>query len=152
LVVDVFELLSRLVIRDHMKFPYVKFDIFYKPVLPVVFKFGEKSFPYQALIDTGADVSIIHSEIAEQLDLDLGKGGRMQFGGICGSGVGYIHKVDLEIGGYTFQNIPIVFTKDIHPFGFGIIGHEGLFNQAKLIFELTKKQFEIIPKNYRRKQ
>lgn len=133
-----------------MKFPYVKFDVFYRPVLPVVFKYEDKSFPYQALIDTGADVSIIHAEVAEQLGLNLERGGEYPFGGICGGGIGYIHKVNLVIGGHSFENIPVVFTKDIHPYGFGILGHEGLFNKAKLVFELTKKQFEVIPKEYRK--
>jgi len=132
-----------------MKFPYVKFQIFYKPVLPVVFKFGNKSFPYQALIDTGADMAIIHAEIAEQLGLNLEKGDEYPFGGICGTGRGYIHKIDLEIGGHIFKDVPIIFTRDINPYGFGILGHEGFFNQVKLVFELRKKQFEVIPKDYK---
>jgi predicted aspartyl protease len=132
-----------------MKFAYVKFQIFYKPVLPVVFKFGNKSFPYQALIDTGADMAIIHAEIAEQLGLNLEEGDKYPFAGICGTGKGYIHKVDLEIGGCIFKNVPIIFTRDINPYGFGILGHEGFFDQVKLVFELSKKQFEIIPKTYK---
>jgi hypothetical protein len=51
-----------------MKFPYRRYEIFYKPVVPVVFKFEDKTIPYQALIDTGSDVSIIHAEIAYYLD------------------------------------------------------------------------------------
>jgi len=133
-----------------MKFPYVKFEVFYKPVLPVTFKNEGKTFRYQALIDTGADISIIHAEVAEQLGINLENNRDFQFGGICGSGVGYIHNVDLEIGGAIFKNIPVVFTRDIHSFGFGILGHEGLFGKIKLVFELSKKQFEIIPKEYKK--
>ena len=64
-----------------MKFQYVKFQMFYKPVLPVIFKFGDKSFPYQALIDTDADMTIIHAEVAEQLGIDLEKGDEYPFEG-----------------------------------------------------------------------
>ena len=134
-----------------MKFPYRKFDLFYKPVLPVVFKFEDQSFPYQALVDSGADVSIIHAEVAEQLGINVESGGKYPFGGICGSALGYIHKVDLEIGGYLIEKVPIAFSNDISPFGFGILGHEGLFNSLKLVFEFGKKQFEMIPKQYRKK-
>ena len=134
-----------------MKFPYVRYKIFYKPVVPVVFKCRSKNFFYQALIDTGADISIIPLEIALQLGIDLEKSDEYPFGGICGSGVGYIHKIDLEIGGYNFQDVPTIFTRDINPYGFGILGHEGLFDKAKLVFELAKKQFEIIPKEYKTK-
>lgn len=132
-----------------MKFSYRKYEIFYKPVVSVIFQYGEKRFPYQVLIDTGADISIIHAEIAEQLGINLEKGDRFPFGGVCGTGIGYVHKVDLEIGGYVFKNVPVIFTRDIHPYGFGILGHEGLFDKTKLVFELAKKQFEIIPKEYR---
>lgn len=132
-----------------MKFPYRKYGIFYKPVVPVVFKYKDKSFPYQALIDTGADISIVHAEIAQQLGINLESGEKFPFGGICGNGVGYIHKVDLEIGGHIIENIPIVFSNDISPYGFGILGHEGLFNKLKLLFEFGKKQFEIIQKDYK---
>jgi len=44
------------------------------------------------------------------------------------------------------ENVPIVFSNDISPYGFGILGHEGLFNKLKLVFEFGKKQIEIIPK------
>ncbi len=131
-----------------MKFPYRKYEIFYKPVVPVIFKLENKSFPYQALIDTGADICIVHAEIAEQLGISLKSGEKFPFGGICGNGMGYIHQVDLEIGGHTIQSIPVVFSSDISPYGFGILGHEGLFSKLRLVFEFGKKQFEITPKDY----
>lgn len=133
-----------------MKFPYRKYEIFYKPVVPVIFKIKGKSFPYQALIDTGSDISIVHTEIARQLGLELEKGQKYHFGGIGGEGEGFIHQIDMEIGGTTFRNIPVVFSDSIAAFGFGILGHEGLFDQIKLVFELSKKQFEIIPKTYKK--
>lgn len=132
-----------------MKFPYRKYGAFYKPVVPVIFKYKDKSFPYQALIDTGADISIIHAEIAEQLGLKLSDGEKFPFAGICGNAMGFLHRVDLGIGGHIFKDIPVVFTKDINPYGFGILGHEGLFERMKLTFEVAKKQIEIIPKNYK---
>jgi predicted aspartyl protease len=131
-----------------MKFPYRRYEIFYKPVVPVVFKFKDKSFPYQALIDTGADISIIHAEIAEQLGLKLESGEKFSFAGICGEATGFLHHIDLEIGGHVFKDVPVIFTKDINSYGFGILGHERLFSKMKLTFELAKKEIEIIPKDF----
>ena len=133
-----------------MKFPYRKYDVFYKPVLPVIFKVEEASIQYPALIDTGSDISIIHAEIAESLGLRLNNGQKYFFGGIGGRGEGFIHHVDMVIGGITFLNIPVVFTDDIVLFGFGILGHEGLFDRMKLVFEFHKKELELIPKNYKK--
>ena len=134
-----------------MKFSYVRFGIFYKPVVPVNFKFRDKTIAYQALIDTGADMTIIHAEIAQQLGIDLDKCDKHTFGGIGGQCSGYLVKIDLEIGGIIFKNVPVIFSDDIAPFGFGILGHQGLFDKVKLVFELGKKQFEIIPKEYKKK-
>lgn len=134
-----------------MKFPYRKYEVFHLPVIPVIFKCGDKSFPYQALLDSGANVSIVHAEIAEQLGLDLEKGEKFSFAGICGVASGYIHIVDIEIGGYLFADVPVVFTKEINPYGFGILGHEKLFDRMKITFEMAKKQIEIIPKDYKKR-
>ena len=73
---------------------------------------------------------------------------KFSFAGICGEATGFLHHIDLEIGSHVFKDIPIIFTKDINSYGFGILGHEGLFFKIKLIFELAKKEFEIIPKNH----
>lgn len=133
-----------------MKFPYTKYDGFFRPIIPVTFISNNNFFPYRALIDTGADLSVIHAEIAEILDIDLKTGRRHQFGGITGKGIGYIHTLNLEIGGNIFYKIPVSFSEDIAPQGHGILGHEGLFDKIKLIFELGKKQIEIIPKEYKK--
>lgn len=134
-----------------MKFPYRKYDVFYKPVVPVIFKVLEKSLQYPVLIDTGSDISIVHAEIAEQLGLKLDNGQKYSFGGIGGQGEGFIHHVDLEIGGIIFYDIPVVFSDCIAAFGFGILGHEGLFDRIRLIVEFHKKEFELIPKNYKKR-
>ncbi|MFY9484724.1 MAG: retropepsin-like aspartic protease [Patescibacteria group bacterium] len=134
-----------------MKFPYARYGPFLRPVIPIKFIHIEQSFPYQVLIDTGADVSIVHAEIADQLSLELKSGKEYPFGGITGSGMGYIHHISVDIGGLIFEKVPIVFSNDISPRGHGILGHEGLFDKMRLVFELGKKQIEIVPKDYRKK-
>lgn len=103
----------------------------------------------QVLLDTGADISIIHAEIAELLGIELIAGREHWFGGITGKGIGYIHQIDLEIGGMMFRDIPISFSDSIAPEGYGILGHEGLFNKMRLVFELGKNTIEITPKTYK---
>lgn len=133
-----------------MKFPYVRFGPFYRPVIPVTFLHKDLRFPYQALVDTGADVSVVHGEIAAQLDLDLKSGKPFHFAGISSRGIGYIHHINLDIGGTILKHVPIVFSSDISPRGYGVLGHEELFDKTRLIFEYAKRQLEIVPKNYRK--
>lgn len=134
-----------------MKFPYIRYNVFYKPVIPVIFEKNNKRYSYQALIDTGSDVSIIHFEMARELGINIKKCQKYYFGGIGGKGEGYICHINMIIGGYVIEDVPVVFSDSLADFSFGILGHEGLFDKLKLVFELNKRQFEIIPKEYKKK-
>lgn len=59
---------------------------------------------------------------------------------------GWLHKVDLTIGGHTFTEVPVIFTYQISKEGYGMIGHRGVFDKARISFDFQKKQFEIVPK------
>jgi len=126
-----------------MKFPYVRYDIFYRPVVPVIFYFKGKQFSYEMLLDTGADISLAHAELAQQLSVPIKKGKHIKVSGIAGKGAGYIHRLNVRIAGKMFNNVPIVLSKDIAAHSFGILGHEGIFNRIELVFRYNKKEFEI---------
>lgn len=132
-----------------MKFPYIRYGSFYRPVIPIAFAAHGLSFPYRALIDTGADISIVHAEIAEQLGLNLSDGEQTGFGGITGIGIGYKHNVAINIGDLVLPNVPVVFSDEIAPQGLGILGHEGLFDRLRLVFEYGKYEIEITQKRYK---
>lgn len=117
-----------------MKFSYIRFGLFHKPVVRAIFVNGETRLGYEVLLDTGADLSILHVEFAQKLRINLEEGTKMDFFGIAGNGYGYLHRVDIRIAAMTFNNVPVLFTRDIDPDGLGILGHEGLFDKMKLIF------------------
>lgn len=131
-----------------MKFPYVRFSNYYVPVIPVVLIHGSIRYDYQVLVDTGANISIIHADVATLMGVDLNSGFKQEFGGIAGGGSGHIHSIDIEIGGTAFVQVPVLFTSSITRFGFGIIGHKGLFDKLRLVFEYGKKEIELVPKTY----
>jgi len=106
-----------------MKFPYFRYGVFYRPVVPVVFKFGDRHFPYRMLLDTGADISLVHSEIAEQLGIKLAGAHKIAVTGVAGRGIGHIHILDLVISKLVFTGVPVVFCRDIPPYTYGIMGH-----------------------------
>ena len=59
-----------------MEFPYVKCEgalgSMYRPYLPVTLSYGRKSFPVgHALVDTGADMTILPLDIAHYLEVEL---------------------------------------------------------------------------------
>lgn len=138
-----------------MKFRYVKFplrersDYFgssvLKPVIPVTLSVGgSRSTMYAALIDSGADFSIFHAEIAEYLGIDVRSGKREMFGGIQGRGgsEAFLHPVTLSIGGWDYKTT-IGFSYDIAKHGYGILGQKGFFDIFVVKFDLTKEEIEL---------
>ena len=129
-----------------MKFPYLKFEEFWKPVIPVTFVSGDKKLTYRALIDSGSDINIVHAAVGEYLGIDIKKGIKHPISGISGNATGYIHKISIEIGGWIFDDIPISFSEDIAPYGFGVFGQIGFFDKFIIKFDYQKKIIEIVPK------
>lgn len=141
-----------------MKFSYKKFRVppseafpsrkyVFRPIIPVQLSWKGNSVGYEALLDSGADLCIFHAEIAELLGIPVESGKPEQFGGVVGEPAkAFIHTVDLDIGGNISSSIPVAFSRDIAPYGYGILGHEGLFNLFRVIFDLTKEQIELRPK------
>lgn len=128
-----------------MKFQYVRYGIFYRPVVPVVFYSDGKQFPYEVLLNTGADISLAHAELAQQLNILMKKGKPIKISGVAGKGNGYIHHLDVRIAGKLLKSVPIVLSNNLAPHSFGILGHEGIFDRIELVFRYSKKEFEINP-------
>ncbi len=78
-----------------MKFNYLKFPstpnepfpnrkYALRPVLPVLIKNNGQKINYGAIIDSGADHSVFHSEIGKLLGIEIEKGKKMIFWGTSG--------------------------------------------------------------------
>jgi hypothetical protein len=131
-----------------MKFSYLKYGSFYRPVIPITFVHADRTFTSWALLDTGADISIVQSEIGEQIDLDVTAGTKCTIAGVGGTTIGYYHTIDLILGGTNFSNIPVIFAEGIAEEGYSILGHQRLFDKLRLVFEYAKKEIEITLKTY----
>ena len=112
-------------------FSYAKTGLWYRPIIPVALKFNRIEFNYLALLDSGADFNIFHSDIAKILKIDLLKlKNPVNFSGISGKGVGYFTSIDIGIGN-NFINTPVVFSDDISDNGYGILGQQGFLINIK---------------------
>jgi len=141
-----------------MKFKYKKFKIppsaafperkyLLRPIIPLLITYNSRTVGYEALLDSGSDFCIFHAEVGEHLGISILEGEEEPFGGIVGEpGIAYIHKVDFVIGGNRYSSIPVGFSYDIAPYGYGILGHHGFFNIFRVIFDLKKEQIELRPK------
>ncbi len=117
-------------------FPYYFNGSNYYPIIPLIFLIGKKRIRSQALIDSGATISVFGEETAETLEVEIEKGERTILGGVGGRIVGYIHKLRVRIAGKDFL-CPIVFSRE-YLVSFNLLGREAFFRQFKIIFEEKK--------------
>lgn len=125
-------------------FEYKKIGNFWRPIIPITLKHNKKELNYVALLDSGADFNIFHSEIAEVLDIDLSKLPKSTFGGINKGTQGIMQMTVIEIGVYDYTfNAPVHFSPDISPDGYGIVGQQGFFDKFKVLFNLEARKIEL---------
>lgn len=125
-------------------FEYKKLGNFWKPIVPINLKHNKKELKYVALLDSGADINIFHSDIAQVLSIDLNALCQKSFSGIKKEARGIMYMAIIEIGidDYTF-NAPVYFSPDISPDGYGIVGQNGFFDKFKVTFNFDQKKIEL---------
>lgn len=143
-----------------MKFKYYKFpfpqksEIFgnaiLKPIIPIRISYGNNSLKYSALIDSGADFCIFHSQIGEYFGLDIKSGPKDSFSGIT-PGITmaevYFHEITLNVGGWDYKTI-VGFSEGIADFGYGLLGQKGFFDIFVVKFDLIKEEVELKDRKY----
>lgn len=110
----------------------------YRPIIPVILIRSKRLVGYEALIDSGSDYNIFHSRIAEILGIHLSKGRKRQIIGIGEQRLkGYEHNVILKVAGKQYKT-RVIFSKQIPPNSFGVLGNSGFFNHFRVTFKYPK--------------
>jgi hypothetical protein len=130
-----------------MKFPYV--DRGYSslvPIIPVTVGNGDKCIVTEALVDSGAGRSIFDAQFAEAVGIDDIEGGiKQQFEGISGRFLdGYVHDVDLTVGGNLFTGVSVAFSHDMPDNATNILGQQDFFSLFPIKFTFSKKLIEVM--------
>ena len=89
-----------------------------------------------ALVDSGATMSILREDVAEQLHISIENGRETYLGGVGGRIKGYVHTLEVEIAGKKFL-CPVVFSRE-YTVSFNLLGREAVFKQFRIIFEEKK--------------
>ena len=135
-----------------MKFPYLKQPNLLnpqepwisRPIIPVRVSRKNNSLNISALIDSGADFCLFHSEIGRGLGLEIEKGKPLKFFGIEGSPINaYLHLIEFQIIGIDRSVIiPVAFTES--PGVVAILGQLGFFDNFRIKFEKDHNIIEIM--------
>ena len=124
-----------------MIFPYKKTGgSKYGPVVPVALKGKKRWIPFNAFVDTGADYSVFHADIAILMGIKLTSGEKK----IVTVGDGddmttYLHKVKVYFADFIF-NAAISFSSHLGV-GFNLIGRKTFFEKFQFCFN---DRFKIV--------
>lgn len=136
-----------------MKFPYIRYrcdpsdlyprDSVLLPHVPIkLIKDELVTAEMNALVDSGADLSLFNYDVAAFFGMDPESGIPHNIAGLGGICMTYVHDgFAIEVGGFRFP-LRIAFSKDA-PRMFGILGREGFFGRYKVIVDENKHTVEL---------
>lgn len=106
---------------------------------------GENKLPVKCLIDSGSPISIIHSPLAVAAGVTPIDGKKGILLGIGGEPIkGYFHKITFSIYGSNPTLCTVFLTAELKV-PYCLLGQIGFFENYKVVFNLRKKFFEILP-------
>src|SRR3989338_5802221 len=118
-------------------FNYEKHENFFYPLVPVrVIRFNQ-SLTVNALIDSGAVISIFKPEVADYLGLPIDRGEKRTSTGISGNIDIYIHNIKIQIFDKSFD-CKIAFSRQLKS-RFNLLGRDGFFDRHLITFDEKKK-------------
>jgi hypothetical protein len=116
-----------------------------RPMLPIVVHGPTQSTAVAALVDSGADHSVFHADIARDIGLVLESGTREVFSGVEGGALpAWLHRLSIEVVGIEGV-CPLVAGFVDSPGVSAILGQDGFFDAHRIKFEKDHNTFEISP-------
>lgn len=116
----------------------------FRPIIPVRLTYKTRFAIFEAIVDSGADWCIFDLGLVEILQPQLGK--KVRFRGVSGD-ILYGFKSQVILSLVESKIITeVIFSKDLGPSSYGILGQKGFFDNFKVCFDKPNKQLEITPK------
>ena len=121
-----------------MKFEYRYERGFYLPIIEVILEFKNNKIRTDALVDSGASISMFKSEIGRALGIDIEAGSKKIFQSASAKLIGYIHEVNITIADKNFKT-KIAFSDDLST-SFNLLGRLGIFEKFNITFRENGKE------------
>ena len=120
-----------------IRFPYADLRGRKFPVIPLFIK-KKNILRTQALVDSGANISLFDKSIAEYLEVHIKAGKKISLQGIGGKISAYVHPVSISVATMEFT-IPVAFCERID-LSFNILGREGFFEKFLVCFDERRRE------------
>ena len=112
------------------------------PLIPITLIKENVEIDTDALIDSGANISVFREEIAECLEIVIEDGDEILLQGLGGRIVGYIHELKVRVDDEEFP-CKVVFSKEL-TVGLNILGREGFFEYFQVTFNERGKEVILV--------
>ena len=103
-----------------IRFPYSYRRQRLFPIIPVTVIIGSYEVAIDALVDSGANISVFRQEIGECLGLEIESGEEILLQGLGGRVIGYIHEVTMRVEQVSFS-CKVVLSREL-TVGVNILG------------------------------
>jgi predicted aspartyl protease len=123
------------------EFDYVKIGNNFFPIIPFIVKSNEEFVPVNALVDSGATISLFNADIGRALKIDIEKGEKFYPVGISGKILTYIHEVIIKIGDYEVK-AKVAFTDEL-AVKINLLGRESIFENFAVLFNDKLKKIVL---------
>lgn len=132
-------------IKHTFSYRFIDDSKFIRPYIPVSIRNGNNIIPsVLALVDSGADFCTFDGKLASILDINLLSLEQVTLSGINGDAIGSVAHVEIGVN-EIFYSVPVIFSFDFSPIGFGgIIGQVGFFDAFEVHFKRAKKQLQLV--------
>ena len=121
-----------------IKFKYARRRDKEFPVIPITLIRKHAEIDTDALVDSGANISVFREEIAECLEIVIEDGEEILLHGLGGRIVGYLHELKLRVDDEEFP-CKIVSSTEL-TVALNILGREGFFEYFQVTFSETEKE------------
>jgi len=123
------------------EFDYVKIGNKFFPIIPFLVKSDREIVPVNALVDSGATISLFNADVGRALKIDIEKGEKFYPTGISGKILTYIHEVILKIGDYEIKT-KVAFTDEL-AVKINLLGRENIFENFSVLFNDKLKRIVL---------
>lgn len=131
---------------EEVSFPYIavwsdRFSVVHRPMLQVQLRNGTETFFPLALIDSGADATMMSADVADALGINLQLCPEIRVGGV-GTAMGRICEVTFELPEFNVRKtITAVFVQEL---AFGVLlGQRDFFPEFIVRFEKYQNTFYL---------
>ena len=130
-----------------MIFPYRETrrsgEVRFEPIVKIQVLHGNKSLDIVALVDSGAERSLMPRQVADDIGLDLSQASQVEIIGAGGHEFpGFMTVVDLQLGRHRFR-APIIFTEQ--GINESLLGQNGFFSHFTVTFRYARRDLVITP-------